>query len=95
MAQDDFWVVINDGAGKAACRQLYAKGVSSTTSAFTGPASLVFPVFFTQKRNINSPNHHGFPSLDDFGRINQIAPYDVPARMVVVRLQSPRTRRAL
>lgn len=92
LAQHDFGVVIDDGAGKAFCREFYAKCMGSPPSTFMGLASLVFPVFLAEKRNINSPDHHSFPSLDNPGRIDQIPPDDVPARVVVVRLQGSGAR---
>src|SRR6516164_1561468 len=65
LASHDPGVAVHNGACKAIRRVLDAEGVGSTASAFACPASLVFPVFAAQKRNVNPPDNHRPPRLYD------------------------------
>src|SRR5258708_7551547 len=50
-------------------------------------AALVLPIFFRQEHNIYAPNNDFRWRSDCLGGINQISPNDIPARVIVVRLQ--------
>src|SRR5712691_6916870 len=60
------------------------KGVRATTSLRARPAPLVFPVGLVHEQNVHAPNDNGLPRFDGFGWVNQIAPNNVPAGVVVV-----------
>lgn len=58
--------------------------------AFARTASLVFPVRFRQKNDIDTPDHNWAPRFERLGWISQIAPDHVPAGVIVMGLDGPR-----
>lgn len=61
----------------------------AAAAALTGSATLILPVVFVNKRDVDSPNDDLTSPFDRFGRVHQIAPDDVPTGMVIVRLHRP------
>lgn len=60
-----------------------------------GLTPLVLPITRCQERDVYTPDDHRTAGFDRLGGVNQIAPNDVPARMIVVGLYGPRPRAAL
>lgn len=58
-------------------------------------ARFVLPVILVEIYNIDAPNDDRLASLNPHGWIDEITPHDVPARVVIVRLECPRTLAAL
>ena len=54
--------------------------------AFGCLAAFVFPVFCAKKGNINSPDRGDLACFQSLRLIDRVAPHDVPAGMIVVRL---------
>jgi hypothetical protein len=47
-------------------------------------ASLVFPILLFKKDHVNALDHDRVRGLDRFCRVNEIAPHDVPAGVIVM-----------
>jgi len=60
-----------------------------------GRAAFVLPVFLGQEVHVNPPNCDLPTCLEGFRLVYRVAPYDVPAGVVVVRLDCPRPRARL
>jgi hypothetical protein len=76
-------------------RRADTEGMGPPAALRAGFATLVFPVVFFYEGHIDSPNHHRPTGLDRLRGINQVAPDNVPAGMVVVGLNRPGTRTPL
>ncbi len=63
--------------------------MSAPTVAFGGFATFIFPILFVQKNNIDAPNCNDLSGFQTLGLINGVPPNDIPASVVIVRLQSP------
>lgn len=63
--------------------------------AFHRAASLVLPTLRRQEGDVDAPDDDGVAGLDGLRSVHQIAPHDVPASVIVVRLDSPRPGAAL
>ena len=69
---------------------LHAECVRAAAMLCAGTAFLVFSVAFLEIHHVHTPNDDWLLSLKRLCRIHKIAPNDVPAGMVVVRLYLPR-----
>lgn len=58
-------------------------------------AALVLPLLALEEREIDAPDEHRSAPFHSPRRIDGVAPHDVPTRVIVVRLNCPRTRTAL
>src|ERR1035437_261792 len=93
--KDDPWGLVNDRTRNHAGWILDAKCVSPAAMPFGSFGAFVLPVFFLEKRYVHTPDERGPAALHTFGRVNRIAPDDVPPRVVVVRLDGPGQSRRL
>ncbi len=75
-------------------RIAHAECMGATAAASTGFARLIFPVFLGEKNHVYPPYHDWFAWLDRLRWVNKISPNDVPARMIVMRLNGPGSRTA-
>ena len=82
-------MVINDGAGKALGGELNAEGVGTAPAPLLSLTPFVLPVFFAEERNVDPPDHHGLPRLDNPGGVDQIPPDDVPGELPGVSQNRP------
>lgn len=58
-------------------------------------AALVLPLLALEEREIDAPDEDRSAPFHSPRRIDRVAPHDVPTRVIVVRLNCPRTRTAL
>ena len=72
-----------------------AEGMGAASLSRPGATSLVFPIGAYEKQHVDAPDHHLPALLDRHRGIDQIPPDDIPAGMIVVRLNGPRTAAAL
>src|SRR5262245_24278489 len=83
------------GAAQLLRRAHHAEGVRSPAAVEPRRAALVLPVRLVEVHHVDAPDEDRLPGLDRQRRIDEITPYDVPAGMVVVRLDRPRPLAAL
>src|SRR5262245_26207696 len=85
-----------DGCAVQFLRCLFeSKRVRATASPFLRLAAFVLPISLVDVDDINAPDHD-FPSLlHRLGRIDVVAPDDIPTGMVIMRLHRPRSKAAL
>ena len=88
---DNSWVLVHDSVSQELSGKLDAESVRATSAALSRLAALVLPVFCMKKRDIDSPNRDQLVRLHPFRLVHGITPDNVPTRVIVVRLQSPRT----
>jgi hypothetical protein len=81
-------ILVHDAVFQKLCGKLDPESVRAATTALSGFAPFVLPVFFAEKRDVNAPNRHNLAELQALGLVDCIAPDDVPAGVIVVRLQS-------
>src|SRR5262249_23071702 len=93
--QFDIGQLIRRSVAKCLRWKAQTEGVRSPPALSTSSAAFVFPVRLVHKHDIHPPNDDRLASFDPARRIDEVAPDDVPPRMVVVRLNGPRTRAAL
>lgn len=67
----------------------------AATLALRRLTSLILPVVSCQKDNVYTPDNYRAAWLNRLGGVHEIAPYDVPTGMIVVRLYRPGPRAAL
>jgi hypothetical protein len=86
LTQGNSWTLVDDGVFESSRRVLYPKRVGAPATAFTCFASLVFPVLFAKKGDIDPPDHYNLPGLQAPRLVDRITPDYVPSGVVVVRL---------
>ena len=89
LAQDDLRMAVSDCAREARGGQFDAERMRSTAAALGGVAALVFPIVLFEKRDVHPPDHDFLSGFNHPRWVNQITPDDIPASVVVVRLQGP------
>ena len=80
----DPWSLVHDSRSNYIRWILDAESMRSTAVPLSGLAAFVFPVRFFKIWDIDAPNQDGAAMLHSFGRIDSVAPYDIPARMIVM-----------
>jgi hypothetical protein len=71
------------------------ESVGTTAARNSGRAALILPIRLLEKYYVDAPDHDWPGRFDEPRRINQIAPNDLPAGMIVMRLHRPRANAAL
>ena len=62
----------------------------TTAPGRAGSARFIFPVITIQERDIDAPDDDRVTRLNPLGDVHQVAPDDIPTRVVVVGLEGPR-----
>lgn len=93
MTNGDSGILVHDAAPQKLRRKLNSEGVRTATATLSGFAPFVLPVFFVEERNVHSPDRNSLAEFQPLGLVDRVAPNNILARVIVVRLQSPRTRR--
>ena len=67
----------------------------AATLALRRLTTFILPVVSRQEDNVYTPDNYRVAWLNRFCGVNEVAPYDVPTGMIVVRLYRPGPRAAL
>lgn len=88
--QFDVRQLVRRGVAQLVCRKTQAESMGSSSALTASRTAFVFPISFVHKHDVDAPDGDGFAGFDPSRRIDEVTPYDVPARMIVVRLNGPR-----